>query len=70
MNMKRLTVIQDRLCYALFYVLYLCTLYKKQAGRGCFFNTTRYIIVDSGHHNTYLSGNQTNFFSGAFRIQF
>ena len=30
--------IQDRLCYALFYVLDLCTLYKKQAERGCFFN--------------------------------
>ncbi len=28
------------LCYALFYVLDLCTLYKKQAERerGCFFN--------------------------------
>jgi hypothetical protein len=37
-NMKRLTVIQDMLCYALFYVLDLCTLYKKQAERGCFFN--------------------------------
>ncbi len=36
--MKRLAVIQDRLCYALFYVLYLCTLYKKQTERGCFFN--------------------------------
>ncbi len=36
--MKRLTVIQDMLCYALFYVLDLCTLYKKQAERGCFFN--------------------------------
>ena len=40
--MKRLAVIQDRLsmcmCYALLYVLDLCTLYKKQAERGCFFN--------------------------------
>ncbi len=38
--MKRLAVIQDGLCYALFYVLDLCTLYKKQAERGCFFNNT------------------------------
>jgi hypothetical protein len=36
--MKQLTVIQDRLCYALFCVLDLCTLYKKQTERGCFFN--------------------------------
>jgi hypothetical protein len=52
--MKRLTVIQDMLCYALFYVLDLCTLYKKQAERGCFFNIPfhRLIPKSNGEQKT------------------
>ena len=57
-NMKRLAVIQDRLCYALFYVLDLCTLYKKQAERGCFFNIKHlYLQTSINYYNHYSSFN-------------
>ena len=52
-NMKRLAVIQDRLCYALFYVLDLCTLYKKQAERGSFFDMYVCMYVCMRHDKKY-----------------
>ena len=39
-NVKQRLAVKESLRYVLLYVLDLCTLYKRQTERGCFFNST------------------------------